>query len=47
MIFIKTEIIAGANFDITVKITVKITQSYCMPSKVITMYFKLNLIFNH
>ena len=47
MIFIKTETIAGANFDITVKITVKITQSYCMPSKVITMYFKLNLIFNH
>ena len=31
MIFIKTEITTGANFDITVKITVKVTQSYCMP----------------
>ena len=47
MTFIKTEVTAGANFDITVKITVKITQSYCMPSKVIAMYLKLNLIFNH
>ena len=47
MIFRKTEITTGANFDITVKITVKVTQSYCMPRKVITMYFKLNLIFNH
>ena len=45
MVFIKTEITTGANFDITVKITVKITQSYYMPSKVITMYLKFNLIF--
>ena len=43
MIFRKTEITTGANFDITVKVT----QSYCMPRKVITMYLKLNLIFNH
>ena len=47
MIFIKTEVTTGANFEITVKITVKITQSYFMPPKVITMYLKSNLIFNH
>ena len=46
MIFIKTEVTTGANFDVTVKITV-CHQSHCMPSKVITMYKKLNLIFNH
>ena len=47
MIFIKTEVTTRANFDSTVKITVKITQSYCILSKVIKMYLKLNLIFNH
>ena len=47
MVFIKTEITNGTNFDITVKINVKINQSYCMPSKVITIYLKLNLVFNH
>ena len=47
MIFIKTEITTGAKFDITVKITVKVTQSYCIPWKFIAMYLKLNLDFNH